>query len=74
MFKKLKPQVLFAFLLVFACKEKPKVSEAEEHKKNRPNIVFILVDDLGYSDVGYMGYKNNINSPNIEKLARKGRC
>ncbi|WP_139063764.1 hypothetical protein [Flagellimonas eckloniae] len=60
--------------MAFACKGKPKVSEVEEHKENRPNIVFILVDDLVYSDVGYMGYQNNINTPNIDKLARIGRC
>lgn len=37
----------------------------------QPNIVFILVDDLGYSDVGYMGHKD-LNTPNIDKLSKSG--
>ncbi|MCM4155780.1 sulfatase [Gramella sp. AN32] len=42
-------------------------------KPDSPNIVFILVDDLGYSDVGYMGYKKGLNTPNIDQLAKNGR-
>eukprot|EP01060_Flectonema_neradi_P020134 TRINITY_DN27668_c0_g1_i1.p1 TRINITY_DN27668_c0_g1~~TRINITY_DN27668_c0_g1_i1.p1 ORF type:complete len:554 (+),score=113.26 TRINITY_DN27668_c0_g1_i1:49-1662(+) len=35
-----------------------------------PNIIHIVVDDLGYYD---LGYKNNITvSPNIDKLANQG--
>ncbi|MGB8168625.1 MAG: arylsulfatase [Chthoniobacteraceae bacterium] len=37
----------------------------------RPNIVFLLIDDLGYSDVGFMGCKD-IQTPNIDKLAHGG--
>ncbi|MDW7692911.1 sulfatase [Flammeovirgaceae bacterium SG7u.111] len=37
-----------------------------------PNIVFIVVDDLGYSDVGYMKQKPEINTPNIDLLAKGG--
>lgn len=39
---------------------------------DKPNIVFILADDLGYSDVGYMQKKPNVKTPNINQLAREG--
>ena len=36
----------------------------------RPNIIFILADDLGWKDVGYHG--GSIKTPNIDKLAAEG--
>ncbi|MCG8699340.1 MAG: arylsulfatase [Bacteroidales bacterium] len=37
----------------------------------RPNIIYILADDLGYGDVGYNG-QNKFRTPNIDKLASEG--
>ncbi|HUT94946.1 MAG TPA: sulfatase-like hydrolase/transferase [Thermoguttaceae bacterium] len=37
----------------------------------RPHIVFILADDLGYADVGFMGSKD-IHTPHLDKLAADG--
>ena len=39
--------------------------------ESRPNIVFILVDDMGYADIGCMGAKD-IRTPNIDRLAAEG--
>src|SRR6201991_5128601 len=36
----------------------------------RPNIVVILVDDMGFSDIGCYG--SEIPTPNIDKLAAHG--
>ena len=46
------------FLFIFSCNE-----------KNTPhNLVFIIVDDLGWKDVGYMG-SDFYETPNIDKLS-----
>ena len=36
----------------------------------RPNIVFILADDLGWADVGYHG--DEVKTPHIDRLAAEG--
>lgn len=36
----------------------------------RPNIILILADDLGWSDIG--SYGSEINTPNLDKLAKNG--
>ena len=38
--------------------------------KDRPNIVVIMADDLGYSDIGCFG--SEIETPNIDRLASSG--
>jgi arylsulfatase A-like enzyme len=38
---------------------------------NRPNIVFIMADDLGYGHLGCYGQKH-IRTPNIDRLAEQG--
>lgn len=37
----------------------------------KPNVVFILVDDVGYNDLGCMGSKD-IRTPHIDRLAKEG--
>ena len=38
--------------------------------KDRPNIVFLLADDLGYTDIA--PYGSEVNTPALSKLAREG--
>ncbi len=38
----------------------------------RPNIVFILADDMGYGDVQVLNPRSKIPTPNLDSLARDG--
>ena len=39
-------------------------------QKNRPNILLIVADDMGYSDLG--SYGGEIKTPVLDKLAQQG--
>ena len=39
--------------------------------KRKPNFVFILIDDMGWKDLGFMGSRY-YETPNIDKLAGEG--
>ena len=65
-------KVISAVLLGTVCttagcvqKEKAKVSE------KRPNIIYIMTDDMGYNDLGCYG-STRIKTPNIDRLATEG--
>jgi len=40
--------------------------------QSKPNIIYILTDDLGYGDVSAFNSKSKIQTPNIDKLASEG--
>jgi arylsulfatase A-like enzyme len=44
---------------------------AEQAVKTRPNIIFIFIDDMGYTDLSCYGNKE-ITTPNIDRLATEG--
>ena len=41
-------------------------------KRNLPNIVYILADDLGYGDISVLNKASKITTPHIDKLANNG--
>lgn len=57
----------YIFILL-ACFHSPAKAELKQHI--RPNILLIVADDLGYTDLGCYG--GDIKTPNIDLIARRG--
>ncbi len=55
---------LLMVLSLIGCQSKEKVN-------TRPNIIYILADDLGYGDLGAYG-QEKIKTPHIDKMAAEG--
>ena len=47
------------------------VSPALAQKSDKPNIIFILCDDMGYGDLGCYGQRY-IDTPNLDRMASEG--
>ena len=45
--------------------------ELSAQRVEKPNVLFILVDDLGWADMGYTGSKVH-ETPHVDKLATEG--
>jgi arylsulfatase A-like enzyme len=60
----MKNQILFVAALLCA------VVAARAQTVTKPNILYIVADDLGWKDVGFHG--SDIKTPNIDKLAETG--
>ena len=54
-----------ALIAAISCLALPNLAEA------KPNIIYIMVDDLGYGDLGCYGQKR-IKTPNIDRMAEEG--
>ncbi|MBQ8502053.1 MAG: sulfatase-like hydrolase/transferase [Bacteroides sp.] len=48
-------------------------NETQTKEKEKPNVIVILADDLGFGDVSAYG-STTIHTPNIDKLAQGGVC
>ncbi len=59
--------IILSLVLFFSC-----VSEKKQGENTKPNIVYILADDLGYGDVSAYNPDSNISTPHIDKLAVEG--
>ena len=52
------------------CSNSSNDSSANSEPDDRPNILLIVADDLGYADLGIYG--SDIQTPNIDALAAQG--
>jgi arylsulfatase A-like enzyme len=50
----------------------PLAALAGNGSENKPNIIIILADDLGYGDCGVCNPESKIKTPNIDQLAKEG--
>ncbi len=62
------PQILLSSLLCLAAL----ISCAAASPSNKPNIVYILADDLGYGDLKCYNPQSKIPTPNLDRLAAQG--
>lgn len=58
-------------LLLIACESTPKDQPSSPRDYQTPNIIYILVDDLGFGDLSCYGQKI-LKTPNIDQLAAEG--
>ena len=64
----MKPQTFLLFTLLMLLQVN---GVAQSTTTSKPNIIFILADDLGYADLSFTGGKD-VRTPHIDALAAKG--
>ncbi|ANQ52447.1 sulfatase-like hydrolase/transferase [Flammeovirga sp. MY04] len=62
---------LIALLLTAATFSVYADNQPEKSKKNPPNLIVVMVDDMGWADTGFNGCKD-IPTPNIDRIANEG--
>ncbi|MBL8808640.1 MAG: sulfatase-like hydrolase/transferase [Planctomycetaceae bacterium] len=50
----------------------PSSSGSESHASDRPNIVILYADDMGYGDLGVQNADSRIPTPHLDRLAKEG--
>ncbi len=62
---------VFSFAVVCSLTSCGRTQDKKANESQKPNIVYILADDLGYGDLSCYGQKH-FSTPNIDKLAETG--
>ena len=63
-----------ATLLASCSGNRQKAEEKVTQQQKKPNVIFLIADDIGYGDLSCNGSKT-IHTPNVERLAAQGvRC
>jgi arylsulfatase A-like enzyme len=74
-FKKYSAFSVWKALLVVAAltahEVQPLQADQAEESNVKPNVVFILADDMGYGDIGAFGQKT-LATPNLDRMASQG--
>jgi arylsulfatase A-like enzyme len=60
--------ILLLVLNVFMAKSLS--DKCSENSTKRPNIIFLMSDDMGWNDIGY--HSDQIQTPNLDTLASDG--
>lgn len=63
--------IKFKFYLLLSLSLLAVETHAQNLDNEKPNIIFIMADDLGFEAIGSYG-NDNIETPNLDKLAAKG--
>lgn len=71
MFKNLSVFIIAAAIFFSCQNQSQKTVTLSEGEGQKPNIIFILADDLGYGDVSCLG-QTHFQTPNIDLLAAEG--
>ncbi|MFK7911740.1 MAG: arylsulfatase [Akkermansiaceae bacterium] len=67
-----RPKQYLSSLAILVGVALPLCTAAETHPQEKPNIILINADDLGYGDLGCYGAQK-IKTPHIDRLAKEGR-
>ena len=70
-FTRLFGSLLFAAACAASPAVTPLASEAAPARADRPNIIIIMTDDLGWGDIGLNG-ASLIQTPNIDRIGKEG--